>query len=81
MTVSARESVTRGFLFADLRGYTDFVESHGAAAAASLLTRYRSLARESIGRFGGAEIKTEGDDRRHFGVVRPTGGGRFTILP
>ncbi|HET7686102.1 MAG TPA: ABC transporter substrate-binding protein, partial [Candidatus Limnocylindria bacterium] len=61
MTESERESITRGFLFADLRGYTDFVESHGAAAAASLLTRYRSLARESIGRFGGAEIKTEGD--------------------
>ncbi len=61
MTESERESITRGFLFADLRGYTDFVESHGAAAAASLLTRYRALAREAIGRFGGAEIKTEGD--------------------
>ncbi|MDQ4035800.1 MAG: ABC transporter substrate-binding protein [Chloroflexota bacterium] len=61
MTHSERESVTRGFLFADLRGYTGFVESHGAAAAASLLTRYRALAREAIGRFGGAEIKTEGD--------------------
>jgi branched-chain amino acid transport system substrate-binding protein len=55
------ESVTRGFLFADLRGYTDFVERHGASAAASLLTRYRGLARQAIGRFGGAEIKTEGD--------------------
>src|SRR5688500_15416067 len=61
MTEGERESITRGFLFADLRGYTDFVESHGAAAAASLLTRYRALAREAIGRFGGAEIKTEGD--------------------
>ena len=55
------ESITRGFLFADLRGYTDFVESHGAAAAASLLSRYRALARDAIARFGGAEIKTEGD--------------------
>lgn len=61
MTESERESITRGFLFADLRGYTDFVESHGAVAAASLLSRYRALAREAIGRFGGAEIKTEGD--------------------
>jgi class 3 adenylate cyclase/ABC-type branched-subunit amino acid transport system substrate-binding protein len=61
MTESERESITRGFLFADLRGYTAFVESHGAAAAASLLTRYRALARDAIGRFGGAEIKTEGD--------------------
>jgi class 3 adenylate cyclase len=54
-------TVTRGFLFADLRGYTDFVEQRGAAAAAELLTRYRSLARDAIGCFGGAEIKTEGD--------------------
>ena len=54
-------SITRGFLFADLRGYTDFVERHGAAAAAALLTRYRALARDAIARFGGAEIKTEGD--------------------
>lgn len=54
-------TITRGFLFADLRGYTDFVEQRGAAAAAELLTQYRALAREAIGRFGGAEIKTEGD--------------------
>ena len=54
-------TITRGFLFADLRGYSDFVERRGAAAAAELLTRYRALAREAIGRFGGAEIKTEGD--------------------
>jgi class 3 adenylate cyclase/ABC-type branched-subunit amino acid transport system substrate-binding protein len=61
MTVDQPGSVTRGFLFADLRGYTDFVEQRGAAAAADLLTRYRELARDAIGRFGGAEIKTEGD--------------------
>ena len=54
-------TITRGFLFADLRGYTAFVEQRGAATAAELLTRYRALAREAIGRFGGAEIKTEGD--------------------
>jgi class 3 adenylate cyclase/ABC-type branched-subunit amino acid transport system substrate-binding protein len=61
MAVDQASTITRGFLFADLRGYTDFVEQHGAAAAAALLTRYRALAREEIGRFGGAEIKTEGD--------------------
>ena len=61
MTEPHEHSITRGFLFADLRGYTDYVEGHGAAAAAALLTRYRALAREAIGRFGGAEIKTEGD--------------------
>jgi class 3 adenylate cyclase/ABC-type branched-subunit amino acid transport system substrate-binding protein len=61
MSEGPPESSTRAFLFADLRGYTDFVEGHGAAAAASLLSRYRALARAAIGRFGGAEIKTEGD--------------------
>ena len=55
------DSVTRGFLFSDLRGYTHFVETHGAAPAAELLVRYRALARAAIARFGGAEIKTEGD--------------------
>jgi class 3 adenylate cyclase len=53
--------LTRGFLFADLRGYTSFVESRGASAAAKLLDRYRRLVREEVARFRGAEIKTEGD--------------------
>lgn len=57
----AADSVTRGFLFSDLRAYTDYVETHGAAQAASLLDRYRTLVRAAIKRFGGAEIKTEGD--------------------
>ncbi len=61
MSASQGSTITRGFLFADLRGYTDFVEQRGAAAAAELLTQYRALAREAIGQFGGAEIKTEGD--------------------
>jgi branched-chain amino acid transport system substrate-binding protein len=52
---------TRGFLFADLRGYTEFVERNGAAAAAGLLERYRALVRGLIGQFDGAEIRTEGD--------------------
>ena len=54
-------SVTRGFLFADLRGYTSFVETHGAASAVDLLTRFRFIVREQIERFNGAEIRTEGD--------------------
>ena len=33
---SAAEGLTRGFLFADLRGYTDFVERRGDDAAAQL---------------------------------------------
>jgi hypothetical protein len=31
----------RGFLFADLRGYTQLVETHGDRAASELLTAYR----------------------------------------
>lgn len=54
-------ALTRGFLFADLRGYTSFVESQGAVAGADLLYRYRALVRDAVGRHQGAEIKTEGD--------------------
>ncbi len=54
-------SITRGFLFADLRGYTSFVETHGAASAVELLTRFRFIVREQIDHFHGAEIRTEGD--------------------
>ena len=62
LTEGAHASVpTRGFLFADLRGYTEFVEHHGAVAAADLLDRYRELVRRVIARFDGAEIRTEGD--------------------
>lgn len=50
----------RGFLFADLRGYTRFTEAHGDAAA-ELLADYRELVRAVIGRHAGAEIRTEGD--------------------
>jgi branched-chain amino acid transport system substrate-binding protein len=55
------QSTTRGFLFADLRGYTEFTAAHGAASAASLLVRYRALVRGAIENFDGAEIRTEGD--------------------
>lgn len=55
------DSVTRGFLFSDLRGYTSFVERHGAAAAVDLLITYRDLVRAEVDRFDGAEIRTEGD--------------------
>ena len=54
-------SPTRAFLFADLRGYTLVVETHGAVRAAELLERYRALVRDAVGRFDGSEIKTEGD--------------------
>ncbi|MBA2371366.1 MAG: adenylate/guanylate cyclase domain-containing protein, partial [Chloroflexi bacterium] len=57
----AEKTVTRAFLFSDLRGYTDFVESRGDATAAALLRLYRGIVRTAIGRQGGAEVKTEGD--------------------
>lgn len=54
-------SVARGFLFADLRGYSAFVEQHGDRAGAELLRTYRDLVRAATAEFDGAEIRTEGD--------------------
>ncbi|HEX4744955.1 MAG TPA: AAA family ATPase, partial [Candidatus Limnocylindria bacterium] len=54
-------TVTRAFLFSDLRGYTDFVESRGDVEAAALLREYRGIVRAAVARGGGAEVKTEGD--------------------
>ncbi|MBA3688124.1 MAG: adenylate/guanylate cyclase domain-containing protein [Chloroflexi bacterium] len=66
-------NITRGFLFADLRGYTAYVEAHGDTAASGLLDTYRRLMRDTIARHGGAEIKTEGDS---FYVVFPSARSR-----
>jgi class 3 adenylate cyclase len=60
---------TRGFLFSDLRGYTIFVESHGADAATELLARYRRHVRQAVAHHRGAEIRTEGDG---FYIVFPS---------
>jgi class 3 adenylate cyclase len=49
------------FLFADLRGYTQFAATRGDRAAAELLDRYRTLVREQVARHAGAEVRTEGD--------------------
>jgi eukaryotic-like serine/threonine-protein kinase len=54
-------ATTRGFLFADLRDYTRYAETHGDEAAAELLAAYRAIMREVLGHVGGAEIRTEGD--------------------
>jgi outer membrane protein assembly factor BamB len=62
-------ATTHGFLFADLRDYTRFVETRGDDTAAELLSTYRALVRKVIGEFGGAEIRTEGDS---FYVVFPS---------
>ena len=58
---SAAPHLTRGFLFADLRDYTGYVETHGDRAGAALLARYRSLVRGAVATAAGAEIRTEGD--------------------
>jgi class 3 adenylate cyclase len=61
VTENAPASVARGFLFADLRGYSAWVERHGDHAAAVLLREYRRVVRQAVGEFDGSEIKTEGD--------------------
>ena len=65
-------AITRGFLFADLRGYTAYVEAHGDDAASELLDVYRRLVRDTVARHQGAEIRTEGDS---FYVVFPSASG------
>ena len=52
---------THGFLFADLRDYTRYVDTHGDRAAVALLERYRLLVRGAVAERNGAEIRTEGD--------------------
>ncbi len=54
-------SIARGFLFADLRGYSAFVERYGDRAGVQLLSAYRDVVRRVVPRFSGAEIRTEGD--------------------
>ena len=41
---------TRAFLFADLRGYTAYVERHGDAAGRELLRTFRAAVREARNR-------------------------------
>ena len=59
--LDAGSAAYRGFLFADMRGFTAFAERHGNAAAAAMVGRFLEIARTAIGRHQGAELKTEGD--------------------
>jgi class 3 adenylate cyclase len=55
------DAAYRGFLFADMRGFTAFAERRGNAEAAAAVGRFLEIARTAIARYDGAEIKTEGD--------------------
>jgi class 3 adenylate cyclase len=57
----AAAAAYRGFLFADIRGFTAFAERYGNTAAAAMVNRFLEIARRAIARHQGAEIKTEGD--------------------
>jgi class 3 adenylate cyclase len=59
--LDAGTAAYRGFLFADMRGFTAFAERHGNAAAAAMVARFLEIARTAIPRHHGAELKTEGD--------------------
>jgi class 3 adenylate cyclase len=54
-------STYRCFLFADLRGYTSFIERAGNAAGVELLDEYLDITRAAVAEHHGAEIKVEGD--------------------
>ena len=68
----ASSTTYRCFLFADLRGYTAFVERAGNAAGAALLEDYLFLTRRAVAQHRGAEIRTEGDG---FYAVFPSASG------
>jgi hypothetical protein len=55
-----RMPLTRGFLFADLRGYTDFVQRRDDDAARDLLQAYRSIVRGVIRTIRRCGDRTEG---------------------
>lgn len=56
-----RTTAYRGFLFADIRGFTSFAERRGNAAAAAMVSRFLEIARAAIARHEGGEVSTEGD--------------------
>ena len=62
----------RCFLFADLRGYTAFIERAGNAAGVALLADYLAITRAAVAQHHGAEIQTEGDG---FYAVFPSASG------
>jgi class 3 adenylate cyclase len=76
--VSSAGTSTNGFIFADLRDYSRYVETHGDVAAAGLLTACRSLVPQVVLQHEGAEIKTEGDSL-YVVFSSATGAVRFAM--
>ena len=68
----AASATYRCFLFADLRGYTAFIERAGNSAGLALLDDYLAITRAAVAQHHGAEIKTEGDG---FYAVFPSASG------
>lgn len=56
-----RSLTTLTFMYADLRGFTSYIEEHGDEAGTALVREYRALVRRELARVGGRELKTEGD--------------------
>ncbi|HTI28874.1 MAG TPA: adenylate/guanylate cyclase domain-containing protein [Methylomirabilota bacterium] len=71
-TSTSSSTAYRCFLFADLRGYTAFIERAGNAAGVALLDDYLAITRSAVGQHHGAEIQTEGDG---FYAVFPSASG------
>src|SRR5579864_1554489 len=63
--VAAEQEPTFGstvtILFSDLRGFTDFTNAHGDAAAYRVVRVYNTLIEEQVALHGGHIVKTQGD--------------------
>jgi hypothetical protein len=69
VVASSSDGSTRGFLFADLRGYTHLVDTREQSRRATCSDGIGRIVRKVVADHGGAEIKTEGDS---FYVVLPS---------
>ena len=50
------------FLFADIRGYTNFTQQRGDEAAARLTDKFATIVRELVGEFDGTVFELRGDE-------------------
>jgi len=48
-------------LFSDIRGFTEFTDAHGDAAAYRMVRQHNALIEEQVAQFGGQVVKTAGD--------------------